>query len=254
MIAIKLDMSKAYDRVEWSCLDVMMRKLGFHDRWISWMMMSISYSMLINGEPRGKITPSRGLRQGDPISPYLFLICAKGLSAMLRKKEREGKLKEVSVCRGAPQTSHLLFADNCIIFCRATIEEGRNMINVLKEYKGGSGQKLNKKKTSLFFSKNTSNDTQKEVKTMFGAQIIKQLKRYLGLPSLVGRDKIKAFNRMKDQVGRKIAGWKGKLMSNAGREILIKAIAQATPTYMTSHFKLPDLLCSDLNSMVRNFW
>lgn len=124
------------------------------------------------------------------------------------------------------------------------------MINVLKEYKGGSGQKLNKKKTSLFFSKNTSNDTQKEVKTMFGAQIIKQLKRYLGLPSLVGQGKIKAFNRMKDQVGRKIAGWKGKLMSNAGRE----AIAQATPTYMTSHFKLPDLLCSDLNSMVRNFW
>lgn len=128
------------------------------------------------------------------------------------------------------------------------------MINVLKEYEGGLGQKLNKDKTSLFFSKNTSSDTQEEVKTMFGAQVIKQHERYLGLPSLVGRGKRKAFNRIKDQVGRKIARRKGKLLSNTGREILIKAVAQATPTYMMSCFQLPDSLCCDLNSMMRKIW
>lgn len=89
---------------------------------------------------------------------------------------------------------------------------------------------------------------------MFGAQVIKQHERYLGLPALVGQGKRKAFNFIKDQVGRKIAGWKGRLMSNTRREILIKAVAQATPTYMMSCFKLPESLCSDLNSMIRRFW
>ena len=70
----------------------------------------------------------------------------------------------------------------------------------------------------------------------------------------MGRSKKKAFNRIKDQVSRKIAGWKGKLLSNAGREILIKAVAQATPTYTMSCFKLPDLLCADLNSLMGRFW
>ena len=89
---------------------------------------------------------------------------------------------------------------------------------------------------------------------MFGAEIVRQHEKYSGLPPLVGRGKRKAFSRIKDQVGRKIAGWKGNLLSNAGREILIKAVAQATPTYTISVFKLPDSLCQELNPMMGNFW
>ena len=77
------------------------RKIGFHERWISLMMMcvtSVSYSVLINGEPKGRIVPSRGLGQGDPISPYLFLLCAEGLSAMLNKEEGEGQPRGIAVC------------------------------------------------------------------------------------------------------------------------------------------------------------
>ena len=91
------------------------------------------------------------------------------------------------------------------------------------------------------------------MKDTFGAEIVKQHEKYLGLPPMVGRGKKKAFNRIKDQVGRKIAGWKGRLLSNAGREILIKVVAQATPTYTMNCFKLPDSLCAEIASLESGF-
>ena len=157
-MAVKLDMSKAYDRVEWSYLEAIMRRLGFHEKWIELMMMcvsTVSCSVLINGEPKGKFIPSRGLRQGDPILPYLFLLCVEGLSAMLKKEVRDGKIKGVAVSRGAPSISHLLFADDSIIFCRASVLECDRVMKVLEDYERVSGQKLNKDKTSIYFSKNT---------------------------------------------------------------------------------------------------
>ena len=134
------------------------------------------------------------------------------------------------------------------------MDESRRVLRALEAYEAESGQQLNKEKISLFFNKNTKREVQDQVKQIFGAQVIQHHEKYLGLPPLVGKGKRKAFNRIKDQVGRKIAGWKGILLSSARREILIKAIAQATPTYTTSCFKLPDSLCKDLNSMMSNFW
>ena len=99
------------------------------------------------------------------------------------------------------------------------------IVKVLEDYEGDSRQRLNKEKTSLFFSKNTSREVQDQVKGLFGAQIIRHHEKYLGLLPLVGKGKKKAFNRIKDMVGRKIARWKGKLLSNVGKEILIKVMA-----------------------------
>ena len=152
LMALKLNMSKAYDRIEWGYLEAMMRRLGFHDRWIALMMMCmtlVTYSVLINGEPKGKIIPSRELRQGDPISPYLFLLCAEGLTAMLKKEEAIGNIKGVAVCRGAPRISHLLFADDSIVFFRSSLDEASRVMKVLEDYEGDSGKRLNKEKTSL---------------------------------------------------------------------------------------------------------
>ena len=162
LIAVKLDVRKVYDRIEWVYLEEVMRKLGFQERWISLSMMcvkSVSFSVLINGEPKGRIISTRDLWQGDPISPYLFLLCAEGLSTMLRREASMGKIKGILVCRGAPHILHLFFVDNCIIFCKTTREEGNRVIKILEDYESNSGQNLNKEKTLLFFSKNTSRET-----------------------------------------------------------------------------------------------
>ncbi|XP_065634479.1 uncharacterized protein LOC136069649 [Quercus suber] len=256
-MALKLDMSKAYDRVEWLCLENIMEKLGFGEKLRSLIMKcvtSVSYSVKINRKPGGKIIPSRGIRQGDPLSPYLFLLCAEGLSALIKKSVDKGDMEGVTVCRGAPHLSHLFFADDSIIFCKATIEECNTIQRILGVYEQASGQQLNRTKTALFFSKNTPDDIKEEIKNRFGAQVIRQHEKYLGLPSLVGKNKRNTFNDIKDKLSKKLAGWKEKLLSKAGKEVLIKAVAQAIPTYTISCFKKPDSLCDELTSMIRNFW
>jgi hypothetical protein len=99
-IAIKLDMSKAYDRVEWQFLEEIIKRLGFAEHWISLLMKcvrSVTYSVLVNGNPIGCISPSKGFRQGDSLSPYLFLLCAKGLCSMLSRAEGDGRITGIPI-------------------------------------------------------------------------------------------------------------------------------------------------------------
>ena len=106
----------------------------------------------------------------------------------------------------------------------------------------------------MLFSSNTSRNVQEEIKNRFGAQIIKQHEKYLGLPSLVGINKRTTFNAIKEKLGKVLAGWKEKLLSKAWKEVLIKVVPQAVPTYTISSFKLPDSICDDLMRIIRNFW
>jgi exonuclease III len=134
-MAIKLDMSKAYDRVEWNFLEAIMRKLGFTERWIRLIMMcvrSTNYAILVNGNPVGHIHPTRGLRQGDPISPYLFLLCAEALSSLLEKAGRNGYIGGVPTSRRGPRINHLFFADDSLLFCRANLKHWNRIKKILQ--------------------------------------------------------------------------------------------------------------------------
>ena len=125
-MALKLDISKAYDRVEWSFLRAVMIKMGFNDRWVALVMeciTSVTYSLLINGEPLGDIKPSRGIRQGDPLSPYLFLLCSKGLHRMIQRATERGEIQGVSICRNGPKLTHLFFANDSLLFCGETTHD-----------------------------------------------------------------------------------------------------------------------------------
>uniref|UniRef100_A0A2N9FNB8 Reverse transcriptase domain-containing protein n=1 Tax=Fagus sylvatica TaxID=28930 RepID=A0A2N9FNB8_FAGSY len=256
-LAAKLDMSKAYDRVEWDYLRAVMEKLGFHARWVDLIMVcvtSVSYSIMINGDPKGYIKPGQGIRQGDPLSPYLFLICAEGLSALMRKAERDRMIRGVSICRGGPRISHLFFADDSIIFCRAKLLECTALQEILTLYGRASGQLVNGDKTALFFSHNTPSSLRVDISGFFGTTLTTNFEKYLGLPPIIGRAKKRAFNEIKDRIWKRLQGWKEKLLSQAGREVLIKAVIQAIPTYAMSCFQFPAGLCQEISSMAYRFW
>ena len=160
-MALKLDMSKAYDRVEWRFLELTMRKMGFSNRWVDLIMAcvgSASYQVLVNGVPRGNIRPTRGIRQADPLSPYLFLICSEAFNQQLQHAARSGVIRGFSLCRNGPRISHLFFADDTLLFCRASRGDLEAILQLLQLYEQASGQKLNREKTTVFFSKATSEE------------------------------------------------------------------------------------------------
>jgi hypothetical protein len=256
-MAIKLDMSKAYDRVEWSFLEAMMRGLGFTETWISLIMRcvtSVSYSILINGSPFGTISPTRGIRQGDPLSPYLFLLCAEGLSSLIQKAHEDGTISGVPIAAKGFKLSHLFFADDSLLFCRSNFNEWNAVLQVLKQYELASGQKLNSGKTAIFYSKNTGNEFRDFINSSMGIAETVSYEKYLGLPTFVGRSKIRTFAGIRNRVRKRLDGWKEKLLSQAGKEVLIKAVVQSIPTYSMSVFALPKTLCASLNSMMNHFW
>jgi hypothetical protein len=136
-MALKLDMSKAYDRVEWVFIEAVMRRLGFAEEWIRLIMMclsTVSYSVLLNGVQCGQFNASRGIRQGDSLSPYLFLICAEGLSSLLQRADMERKIKGVAASRGGPRLTHLFFADDSLLFCQASVQNCEALCNILQVY------------------------------------------------------------------------------------------------------------------------
>ncbi|XP_042980088.1 uncharacterized protein LOC122310270 [Carya illinoinensis] len=151
-MAIKLDMSKAYDQVEWKFLEAIMKKMGFGCRWINLVMdciTSVSYSVIVNGQYGSSFKPEKGIRQGDPLSPYLSLLCAERLNALLTQAETRQEIKGVAACRGGVRISHLLFVDD-----------------------------------SLF--SNTSAARRAELANAVGVSASNSYDKYLGLPSMVG--------------------------------------------------------------------
>ena len=256
-MALKLDMSKAYDQVEWYFLEELIRKMGFNERWINHIMgcvKIVSYFVLVNGEPCGMIHPIRGIKRGDLLSPFLFLLCTEGLNEMVKSAERHGDIHGFSLCRRGPKPMHLLFADNSLPFCKANMEKCENVLAILNMYEEASRQKVNRSKAFLFFSKSIPSEGKHGIKVALAVPKIMQYERYLVLPSFVGGEKKSNLSYIKERVWRKLQGWEGKLLSQARREVLLNSVIQAIPTYTMGYFKLPLGLCNGIEALIKKFW
>jgi len=204
-----------------------MKNMGFNKKLVNLIRFCISsaqFRILINGEAGESFAPTRGIRQGDPLSPYLFIILANVLSNMVHKAVTDGSLKGIKLNSQCPTLSHLLFADDAIFFLDGTIRETQNLANILNCYCFASGQLINLNKSGLFFGASCPQDLKRNMAAEMRVPILEKTGKYLGIPSDWGQTRKQMFNWILARVDRKLEGWKEQLISKTGREILIKTI------------------------------
>lgn len=208
--------------------------------------------MKVNGALSDSFAPSRGLRQGDPLSPFLFLFVADALDTILKREIAANRLTPLRVCAQAPGISHLLFADDTLLFFRANGQEAAQVKEALSTYARATGQLINPAKCSIMFSPKCSQANKQEVMHNLDVVNMSFEEKYLGFPTPSGRFSKGKLHNLQQQLTKRIIQW-GELMSQAGREVLIKAVAQALPTFLMSLFKFPRSTCDDLGRMIRSY-
>ncbi|KAM6580980.1 uncharacterized protein LOC115695246 [Cannabis sativa] len=233
-------MEKAFDRVEWDFLLAILDKFKFPIKFISLIHQCISSTTIrfsINGHITSSIHPSRGIRQGNPLSPYIFLLCSEGLTAALRLQELNGSFRGISVARNAPPVSHLLFADDTLLFTVASPSSCNALKEALNAYHLATGQKVNYTKSSILFSPNTPTNISTYFFDSLGLESRPFISKYLGVPQCFGRSKKCNFDFLLQKVSSQLSIWNGKLFSKAVKEVLLKAVIQAIPSYTMSCFR-----------------
>ncbi|CAM8995780.1 unnamed protein product [Rhodiola kirilowii] len=225
--SLKLDMSKAYDRVEWKFLKAMLLSFGFEEGWVSMILKyvsSVRYTICINGRNTVEFIPGRGLRQGDPLSPYLFILCSEWLSYSLSKLEMDRCIEGIKVCLRAPFVSHLMFADDCLLLFKANMDTAGALATLLKNYETVSGQVINYNKSELVLSPNASEVLKNTFRAQLPVSMTSHHAKYLGLPLTLQRKLTLNFSGVMDKFWKKTESWNSKNLSSGGKEMLEKCV------------------------------
>ena len=256
-MAVKTDMSKAYDRLEWNFIKEVLTRLGFHRNWITWVMeclSTVSYSFLLNYSVHVEVIPQRGIQQGDPLSPYIFILCNEVLSGLCTKAQLDGSLVGIKVATNCPRINHLLFADDTMLFIRSYERSCSTLMWILSLYEAASGQKINSDKSSITFSTRTSQGVKIRIKQILGIDKEGGVGKYLGLPEHFGRRKKDLFASIVDKIQQRALSWSSHQLSTAGKLVLLQYVLSAIPTFPMSCFELPVSICKKIQSVVTRFW
>uniref|UniRef100_A0A803Q660 Reverse transcriptase n=1 Tax=Cannabis sativa TaxID=3483 RepID=A0A803Q660_CANSA len=195
-----------------------------------------------------------GIRQGDPLSTYLFIICTDGFSSLIRRYEADRINQGCRVANGAPSVTHMLFANDSYLFCQATQNAADSMNRLLHSFELASGQRVNASKSSIFFSPNTNGAVKAHICSTLGMPEATDGSFYLGLPNIIGRKKTIILGFLKNKIIARLNSWDGKFLSRAGKEILLKTVIQSIPTYAMSVFLIPLKICNDIEKLMASFW
>lgn len=215
---------------------------------------TVRYFVCLNGVPLESFQPSRGLRQGDPLSPYLFLFVADALSMLLQKGVQDNSIEELKISRHAPGISHLLFADDALLFFKANSEQANKIRALLQRFEEGTGQQLSPAKCSLLTRENIETQQREDIRLILRMEKVHFEAKYLGLSTPDGHQKNERFQPLQERFGKRMTMWSEKHLSSAGKEVLIKSVAQAIPTYIMSVFQLSPTFCEELARGVRKYW
>ena len=253
----KLDIEKAYDSISWEFLYQVMGRMGFSSRWLSWIKRCIptaSFSVLINGSPAGFFPSSKGLRQGDPLSPYLFVIGMKALSCLINRAVEGNYLSgnRIKDGRGGDLViSHLLYADDTLIFSEANKDQLKYLSWILMWFEALSGLKINLNKSEIIPIGPV--DNAEELATELGCKIGSLPTSYLGLPLGAKHKALGVWDWIEERFRKRLASWKIQYISKGGRATLIRSTLSSLPIYYLSLFRMPQKVCARLEKIQRQF-
>lgn len=253
---LKLDIKKAYDKVDWYFLCRCMKAFGFNKQWINWVYFCISnprFSILLNGKPEGFFEVSRGLRQGDPLSPFLFIIMSEALGRSLDVSQRSNRLTGIQIIGGVEPCTHQQFVDDSIILGKGQLKEAKEIKNILQSYGLASGEMVNKEKSKIFFFKTKAREEYR-IASYLGYKIGHLPVTYLGMHPDKGIKMNKIWDPLIEKVRKKLSSQKVLWLIGAGILTLIKTILAATPIYLLSCIPLPKGTYKKLSQIMRDFY
>nr|CAN82017.1 hypothetical protein VITISV_003416 [Vitis vinifera] len=231
--------------------------MGFGERWIKWIdwcISTVKFSVLINGSPSPFFQSSRGLRQGDPLSPYLFVIAMEVFSSMLRRAISGGYLSgwRVSGRRGEGlQISHLLFVDDTLVFCEESLDQMIYLSWLLMWFEACSGLRINLEKSEMIPVRRVHNI--EGLALELGCKVGELPSCYLGLPLGAPFNSLAMWDGVEERFRRRLAMWKRQYISKGGRLTLIRSTLSSMPIYFMSPFYLPRKVRLRLEKIQRDF-
>jgi hypothetical protein len=235
-LALKIDISKAFDTLEWPFLLKVLSCYGFNDTFCNWIhviLKSAWLSISINGKSEGYFNCSRGVRQGDPLSPLLFCIAEDVLSRSIAKLVHDGKLDLIKGTRHINVPSHTFYADDLMVFCKGKLSGLKALKDLFDTYALQSGQRINTAKSTIYFGSITQGRLNLII-NLLNFQIGSLPFNYLGIPIFRGKPKISWLQSTADKIHAKLSAWKASLLTMAGRVQLVRAVIQSMYTYNIS--------------------
>lgn len=212
-----------------------------------------SLLVLINEERLNYFLSSRGIRQGDPLSLYIFILCMEYLASLILYVVNAHSWPGIRISRDGPTFSHLFFADDLILFAKATKRNYHTIKNTINNFCSLSRQKINFSKSRIFFSPHTSPNSINATERELGMRACNDFENYLGVPILTSKRNTKAFNFLIDKLRSKLANWKASALSLVGRLTLITAVTTAIPTHVMHNTMLPSKVFKEINKFNKKF-
>ncbi|KAK7282263.1 hypothetical protein RIF29_10909 [Crotalaria pallida] len=255
-MVIKLDLEKAYDRLRWDFIQETLYLVGLNPNLINIIMHCISSSsMCVNwqGDFSSVFYPARGIRQGDPLSPYIFVLCMDKLFHLIQDSIDSSDWKPLAMGRGGPKISQLFFTDDIILVAEASLEQASVVSNILQKFCATSGQNVSFHKSSVFFSKNVSSDRAEEISNILNIPMAHDLGKYLGIPIIHNKEAISSYSFIVEKVRKKLNNWKMNMLSFAGRITLAQSCIMSLPCYVMQACVIPASICQEVEKICRGF-
>ena len=248
-------MSKAFNKISWQYIREILKSFGFHPTWIQWIYLLISsslFSIMLNGTPTSTFRPSKGIRQGDPLSPFLLIIMEEGLSRTIQVAIRNSTLQGISIHNLNPPLSHTQFVDDTTLMGSPTLREAKTLKSILDKFAATSGTSINETKSQIFFF-NTPLRIQLTITREMGFQHNSLPTKYLGIQLFENSLKKVHWNNLLAALDHRLSSWTFRTLNTPSCLILLKSTLHVMPLYLFLALAAPKSILKKVRNIQRNF-